>query len=68
MRRLNTALEIFTGTSWAPAGSAGPTAADGSYARYWRPARAGYFRLRVVVSGPGLDNSPWNREAVVAVR
>ncbi|WP_112241760.1 hypothetical protein [Kribbella monticola] len=65
--RLDTALQIYTGTAWVAAGSAGPTAADGSYARYWKPGRTGSFRLRVVVSGPGLDNSPWNREAVVTV-
>ncbi|GAB3814742.1 hypothetical protein [Kribbella italica] len=66
--KLHTELQIYTGKSWVYAGSAGDTAANGSYARYWKPTRAGYFRLRVVVSGPGLDNSPWNREAVVTVR
>lgn len=65
--KLYTALEIFTGTAWVSAGSAGYTATNGSYARYWKPTRKGNFRLRVVVSGPGLDNSPWNREAVVTV-
>ncbi len=66
--KLHTALEIYNGKAWVAAGSAGDTAANGSYARYWKPTRAGSFRLRVVVSGPGLDNSPWNREAVVTVR
>ena len=66
--KLWTALELWNGTAWQPAGSAGYVAANGSYARYWKPNRAGTFRLRVVVSGPRLDNSPWNREVTMAVR
>jgi len=66
--KLYTALELWNGTAWVAAGSAGYTAANGSYARYWKPNKAGTFRLRVVVSGLRLDNSPWNREASVVVR
>jgi hypothetical protein len=66
--KLYTALESWNGTAWVSAGSAGYTAANGSYARYWKPNKAGTFRLRVVVSGLRLDNSPWNREATVVVR
>ncbi|HET6299639.1 MAG TPA: hypothetical protein VFG33_40110 [Kribbella sp.] len=66
--KLWTALEIWTGTAWVPAGSASYTLANGSYSRYWKPSRTGTFRLRVVVSGPRLDNSPWNREVTVTVK
>jgi hypothetical protein len=66
--KLMTTLEIFRGAAWHAAGSANYTAANGSYARYWKPSAAGTFRLRVVVSGPRLDNSPWNREVTVTVR
>jgi hypothetical protein len=66
--KLWTALELWNGTTWSAAGSAGYTAANGSYARYWKPNRAGTFRLRVVVSGPRLDNSPWSRELTVTVK
>ena len=65
--KLYTVLESWNGSAWVAAGSAGYTAANGSYARYWKPSKAGTFRLRVVVSGPRLDNSPWNREATVVV-
>jgi hypothetical protein len=66
--KLWTALELWNGAAWVPAGSAGNTAANGSYARYWKPNKAGTFRLRVVVSGPRLDNSPFSREVTVTVR
>ena len=66
--KLWTALELWNGTAWVPAGSASNTAANGSYARYWKPNKAGTFRLRVVVSGPRLDNSPWSREVTVTVK
>ncbi|TDU89516.1 hypothetical protein EV138_3087 [Kribbella voronezhensis] len=66
--KLMTSLEIFRDGAWHAAGSANYTAANGSYARYWKPNAAGTFRLRVVVSGPGLDNSPWSRDVAVTVR
>lgn len=66
--KLWTALEYWNGTAWAPTYSYGYVAANGSYARYWKPDRVGTFRLRVTVSGPGLDNSPWSRETTVTVR
>ena len=66
--KLWTTLDLWTGSAWQSTQSFGYTAANGSYARYWKPDRPGTFRLRVTVSGPGLDNSPWSREATVTVK
>ncbi|WP_432944052.1 hypothetical protein ACQPXM_01815 [Kribbella sp. CA-253562] len=66
--KLWTTLHVWNGSAWQDTLSYGYTAANGSYARYWKPDRPGTFRLRVSVSGPGLDNSPWSREATVTVR
>jgi hypothetical protein len=55
--RLFTALELWDGTAWVPTHSFGPTAANGSYTRWWKPTAAGAFRLRVTISGGPLDNS-----------
>ena len=66
--KLWTTLDFWNGSAWQPTQSFGLTAADGSYARYWKPTRTGTFRLRVTVSGEPLDNSPWSREVSVTVR
>jgi hypothetical protein len=66
--KLWTTLEFWNGSAWQGTLSFGYTAANGSYARYWKPERPGTFRLRVTVSGPGLDNAPWRREATVTVK
>jgi hypothetical protein len=66
--KLFTHLELWNGSAWQSTQSSGYTAASGSYARYWKPDRPGTFRLRVSVSGTGLDNSPWNRETTVTVK
>ncbi|GAB3814730.1 hypothetical protein [Kribbella italica] len=65
---LFTTLDVWNGSAWQPTYSFGDTAANGSYARYWKPDRPGTFRLRVSVSGSGLDNSPWSRETTVTVK
>ncbi|MGC4936455.1 hypothetical protein [Kribbella sp. DT2] len=66
--KLFTALDFWNGSAWQSTQSFGYTAANGSYARYWKPDRAGTFRLRVTVSDAGLDNSPWSRETTVTVK
>lgn len=65
---LFTTLDFWNGSAWQSTQSFGNTAANGSYARYWKPGRPGTFRMRVSVSGPGLDNSPWSRETTVTVK
>jgi hypothetical protein len=66
--RLFTSLEFWNGTAWESTQSFGFTAANGSYARYWKPTRTGTFRVRATVSGDRLDNSPWRREISVTVK
>ncbi|GAA1537150.1 hypothetical protein [Kribbella lupini] len=66
--KLWTTLEFWNGSAWQGTLSFGYTAANGSYARYWKPDRPGTFRMRVTVSGAGLDNSPWRRETTVTVK
>jgi hypothetical protein len=66
--KLWTRLDLWNGSAWQSTASGGYTAANGSYVRSWRPDRPGTYRLRVAVSGPGLDNSPWTRETTVAVK
>ncbi len=64
---LATTLDVWNGTAWESTFSFGDTAANGTYTRYWKPDRPGTFRLRVSVSGFGIDNSPWSRETTVTV-
>jgi hypothetical protein len=66
--KLFTSLEYWNGTAWESTQSFGSTAANGSYARYWKPTRTGTFRVRATVSGDRLDNSPWRREISVTVK
>jgi hypothetical protein len=66
--KLFTSLEYWNGTAWETTQSFGYTAANGSYARYWKPTRTGTFRVRATVSGDRLDNSPWRREISVTVK
>lgn len=66
--KLFTTLDFWNGSAWQATQSFGYTAANGAYARYWKPDRPGTFRLRVSVSGAGLDNSPWSRETTVTVK
>ncbi|MEV6288311.1 hypothetical protein [Kribbella sp. NPDC051770] len=65
---LFTTLDFWNGSAWQSTQSFGNTAANGSYARYWKPDRPGTFRMRVSVSGAGIDNSPWSRETTVTVK
>ncbi len=60
-------LQIWDGKAWQGSGSANYVAANGTYQRYWKPTKAGTYRLRVVASGPLLDNSPWSRELTLKV-
>ncbi|TWD80924.1 hypothetical protein FB561_2021 [Kribbella amoyensis] len=66
--RLQADLQLWNGKAWATTGSYGFIGANGAYERYWRPTRAGVYRLRVVVSGERLDNTPWSREVTVTVK
>jgi hypothetical protein len=65
--RLWSSLQIWDGKTWRGSGSANYVAANGTYQRYWKPTTAGTYRLRVVATGPLLDNSPWSRELTLKV-
>ena len=58
---LVTFVEMLDGTQWNPIWFGG-MAADGSFTRWWKPATAGTFRLRVELRGTGADNLPIARE------
>lgn len=64
--RLSADLQVFNGTTWTTTPSYGPIPANGVYSRYWKPTKAGTYRLRVWVRGDRLDNAP-SREVVVKV-
>ncbi|GAA1537176.1 hypothetical protein [Kribbella lupini] len=64
--RLHADLQVFNGTAWVTTPSYGPIPANGVYSRYWKPTKAGTYRLRVWVHGERLDNSP-SREVSVKV-
>ena len=66
--KLHADLQLWNGSAWVYTSSYGPIAANGSYSRYWKPTRAGVFRLRVVVRGERLDNTPWSRELTLTVK
>jgi hypothetical protein len=65
--RLWSSLQIWDGKAWQGSGSANYVATNGTYQRYWKPTKPGTYRLRVVATGPGLDNSPWSRELTLKV-
>ncbi|GAB2562770.1 carboxypeptidase-like regulatory domain-containing protein [Kribbella endophytica] len=65
--RLWSSLQIWDGKVWQGSGSANYVAANGTYQRYWKPTKIGTYRLRVVATGPLLDNSPWSRELTLKV-
>ncbi|GAB3814739.1 hypothetical protein [Kribbella italica] len=65
--RLWSSLQIWDGKAWQGSGSANYVAANGAYQRYWKPTKPGTYRLRVVATGPLLDNSPWSRELTLKV-
>lgn len=65
---VSTALDVWNGSAWESTQSFGPTAANGSFTRWWKPNRTGTFRLRVTVYGSPLDNSPLSRQVSVTVR
>ena len=66
--KLATSLQYWNGVSWVPTPSGGYTAADGSFARYWKPTKAGTFRVRLSLEGRGLDNNLLHKEMTVTVR
>jgi hypothetical protein len=65
--RLMADLELFNGTSWKVTPSYGYIPANGAYSRYFKPTRAGVYRLRVRVHGERLDNAP-ARELTLTVK
>ena len=56
-----TYLRLYDGVTWSWTQSFGPPAADGTFARYWKPTTTGTYGLMVDVSGSGPDNLPIQR-------
>ncbi len=65
--RMGTHLEYWNGTAWTSTGSFGPSAANGTFTRWWKPATTGTFRLRISIAKNGVDGSPIVRERTVTV-
>lgn len=67
--KLWTDLWVWDGTAWRPTSSFGPSAADGTFARWWKPSAPGTFRLKLTVGSGGvaLENTPLIRELTVRV-
>ena len=67
--RLATHLWLWNGAQWVSTYSIGVPATDGRFTRWWKPATAGTYRLRVSFgeAGEGPENVPLYREVSVVV-
>lgn len=63
-----TTLEYLDGSTWVNTQSFGYNAADGTFARYWKPTRAGIFQVRLTLSATGLDNTPLRKQMTITAR
>jgi hypothetical protein len=62
-----TSLEYLSGSTWVSTGSLGYSKADGTFTRWWKPAIAGTFKVRITITKANVDGSPIVREKTVTV-
>ncbi|WP_328989454.1 hypothetical protein OG394_24800 [Kribbella sp. NBC_01245] len=65
--KVDTRLDYWNGSQWVWTLSSGPSNADGTFARYWKPAAKGTYKVRLSLVRAGLDNSPLYRVLTVTV-
>ena len=66
-QRMWSALEYWNGSAWVSTLSYGPVPASGVFTRWWKPAAAGTFRVRLTLSSTQVDGTPIIRERTVTV-
>ncbi|MFC0629419.1 hypothetical protein [Kribbella deserti] len=64
---VQTRTDYWNGASWVWTLSSGPSNADGSFARYWKPTAKGTYKVRLSLVRAGLDNSPLYRYLTITV-